>query len=59
MSTLRRFLSNAAKASTVDFSNTREAYQSKSVRQLLRHYLVYRIFAYTRIVDNSEKVSCH
>lgn len=40
----------------LDFSNTKEAYQSKSFREVLRHYVVFKSLSYDRLVDNSEKV---
>ena len=41
----------------LDFSNTREAYRSKTFRELLRHFLVYKVFSYTPVVENSQKVN--
>ena len=41
----------------LDFSNTREAYRSKTLGELLRHYLVYQVFSYTSVVENSQRVS--
>lgn len=40
----------------LDFSNTKEAYQSKSFREVLRHYVVFKSLSYDRLVDSSEKV---
>ena len=42
----------------LDFSNTREAYRSKTFGELFRHYLVYKVFSYTSVVENSQRVSC-
>lgn len=57
MKGVRRLLSNVSRNSSLDFSNTKEAYRSKSFAQLLRHYLVYKVFAYTSVVENSQRVS--
>ena len=40
----------------LDFSNTAEAFHSKSTAELLRHYLVYKSLTFNSLVDNSQKV---
>ena len=39
-----------------DFSNTKQAFQSKRLSDLLRAYVVYKMFSYTSLVNNSDKV---
>ena len=43
----------------VDFSNTEKAYHFKSFGELLRHYLVYKLFSVDILVRNSNRVSVH
>ena len=40
----------------VDFSDTAEAYKSRSTRELLRSYLVFKVLQYDIFVNNSYKV---
>lgn len=44
-------------ADSLDFSNTKEAYRSKSFYELLRHYFVFKALSYQRLVDNNKTVS--
>lgn len=44
------------KRPTLDFSNTVEAFRSKSMTELLRHYFVFKSFTFNTLVDNSQKV---
>ena len=48
---------DGGKRPTLDFSNTVEAFRSKSMAELLRHYFVYKSFTFNTLVDNSQKVS--
>ena len=49
----------AEKERQLDFSNTREAYRSKTFLELLRHYAVFKVFSYQLLVDNNKLVSCY
>ncbi len=40
----------------VDFTDTQKAYGLKSFSELLRHYVVYKLFSVTSIVRHSDKV---
>ena len=40
-----------------DFNDTKKAFRSKSTKELLRSYFVFKAFSFKRIVDNSDKVS--
>ncbi len=42
---------------TVDFTDTKKAYHLKSFSELLRHYLLYKIFGFKSLVRHSNKVS--
>ena len=44
-----------------DFGDSREAYRSKSFSELLRHYIVFKVFTFKPLVDNNKTVSlsCH
>lgn len=44
--------------SRLDFNNTVEAYQSKTTRDLLRHFVVLSVFNFDSIVNRSHKVHC-
>ena len=41
---------------SVDFSNTKDAFRSKTFSDMLRHYVVYKAFSYDSLVDNAHKV---
>ena len=41
---------------TPDFSDTGMAYRSRTFRELLRHYFVYKLFSYESLVDSTPKV---
>ena len=51
-----RLLRSVKSNGGLDFSNTREAYRSKTFGELLRHYLVYKVFAYKLVVESSQRV---
>ena len=41
----------------IDFSNIQKAFRSKTTGELARHYLVYKLFSYDVLVNNSNTVS--
>lgn len=43
-------------ANQPDFSDTKQAFQSKRLSDLFRAYVVYKVFSYSTIVDSSDKV---
>ena len=40
----------------LDFGNTKEAYRSKTFSELLRNYVVFKIFSFKILVDNNKTV---
>lgn len=46
-----------ATGSVPDFGDTREAYRSKSLSEMLRHYVVFKAFTFKPLVDNNKLVS--
>ena len=42
---------------TPDFTNTAEAFKTKTTKEVLRSYLVYKMFTFEGIVSRSQKVS--
>lgn len=54
---LRRAVSTLPRRGRIDFTNTKEAFKTKSFSDLLRQFLVYNVFTIDALVNNSDKVS--
>ena len=52
----RRFSTAPDVPKRVDFSDTSKAYKTKTTRELLRAYFVFKLFEHESIVANSNKV---
>lgn len=48
--------STMSRIGRLDFTNTKEAFKTKSTSDLLRQFVVYKAFTFDLLVNNSDKV---